>query len=62
MEIDLGIGGLEFGSGVTRFPGLVLNTASVSILGFSVETLTEFKFIWKSLIPNYLELHYLYGD
>ena len=24
MEIDMGIGGLEFGSGVTRFPGLVL--------------------------------------
>ena len=23
MEIDMGIGGLEFGSGVTRFPGLV---------------------------------------
>ena len=23
MEIDIGIGGLEFGSGVTRFPGLV---------------------------------------
>ena len=25
MEIDMEIGGLEFGSGVTRFPGLVLN-------------------------------------
>ena len=23
MEIDMGIGGLEFGSGVTRSPGLV---------------------------------------
>ena len=25
MGIDMGIGGLEFGSGVTRFPGLVWN-------------------------------------
>ena len=23
MKIDMGLGGLEFGSGVTRFPGLV---------------------------------------
>ena len=24
MKIDMGIGGLEFGYGVTRFPGLVI--------------------------------------
>ena len=23
MEVDMGIGGLEFGSGITRFPSLV---------------------------------------
>ena len=28
MEIDIGIGELEFGSGVTRFPDLVFNLSS----------------------------------
>ena len=29
MEIDMGIGVLEFGSGITRFPGLVYNFVGV---------------------------------
>ena len=32
MEIDMGIGGLEFESGVTRFPGLVISCSFFQFL------------------------------
>ena len=33
MEIDMGIGGLKFGSGVTRFPDLVFVVVVVALTG-----------------------------
>ena len=42
IEIYMGIGGLEFGSGVTRSPGLVLYQISIYLKGYFM----AFLFFW----------------
>ena len=46
MEIDIGIGGLEFGSGVTRFPGLVFKGLHLPVQLQQYENLPiQYKFL-----------------